>query len=230
MFNKFWHRVLAKCAPHISSLGSEQDSNSSVVHSGLQSSHSDITNPTGPLDLMHGTQGHPVDLDSETVHNLVSMAGSDNIDVAREGTGALAAVCNLEVNREKIVGEDLEGHLPNFLSVADVELRRARCLLLANLCQVESFRPSVISNHLQDLLEVVGGPASTAGQDAKRHAARCIEECCKTEAPLLLKQKCAKECLSILKRFSLVQDPHFRASIVNSLKCLEGCGAVPSRA
>jgi len=202
-FNKFWKKALGALSSHTPTL-----CEASI-------SHMAETNELVLPSALAGTV--PTELERDIVDRLVGMASSENVDVQREGSAALASIS--QTSSQPLI----EG-LPKLLDVVDKlmmandeELCRNACVFLANLCGLDACRPQVVKKLTENMLSLLTEPGHMGRRDSKRHVARALFECSKAS--------CGARALSphvnVLQGYRNAQDAALQESIRGTLANLQ---------
>jgi len=201
-FNKFWKKSLVLLKSHTPSLP-----------------ETSISYFADSVNLPVALESTKTVVDRDTVDRLVAMAGSDNVDVQREGSAALAAVSQSN-------SQQLSECLPQFVPLLrklmlanDEELCRNACVFLANLCVSEACRAEVVESLLMNMLKLLTEPGHIGQRDSKRHVARALYECSKIPCGV----HALSPHISILQDYRDTQDSALQGSIRGTLEHLKVC-------
>jgi len=198
-FNKFWRKTLSSLATHSPTFPP------SVLPSEISDSDSSsLVIPDGAKCVF----------DTESVTQLMAMAGSENVDVQREACSAFAMISHAHSFAPAL--QQLLPILDKLLSDCDDEMCRTISVFVANLSVQEECRCSIVASLLNRLLNTLDEPSRLANRDTKRHIARTLFECSKNDG-------CRKAMLSrvsVLEGLQGTQDSALQACITGTLRQL----------
>lgn len=161
-------------------------------------------------DLCSEVPGSPCN--ASVADTLICMAGSDFVDVQREGCAGLASV-SLTTSLFPVLLR-LVPVLDNLLAGNDTELTRSISVCLDHICTHEDCCGEIISRLLPRMLGILEEPAHLANQDGKRHIARALLQCSHSDrCKDAIWQK-----VEILANLRGSQDRALQATIVETLK------------
>lgn len=233
-FNQLYRSIVAcTSSSHVHSDGDHQSLVSSLppLSSLTISGSSAAAEPTSALMAT---------VEPLTVKQLSTMAASSAVEVAHEGVEALAVLSSMSVAHAAAVVSAIKAlSLPvslitiaaTMVATARAPTARAAADLIANLVsssadgvQMALSCPTLVSS----LFTMLDAPSSLSLRDIKRHCARAIASLASSDINALRKATAAYDglptsafpCVTILERYSAVDDVALRTSVVNALALL----------